>query len=458
MVPEKPAEEENDANQDIDVSHPPRKRAGDGNGSSAKKTRDMPNLSECHNCGYRINTSNSKDRLQTLNSEWRVVLLCIRCFNRVESAELCSYCFTETSSDDECYRCRKCARRVHRYCVSNYQGTAPWSYSYSGSGSDFTFCVDCWVPKSYAKLRSVAISKQISSRKRKISKSDEIPSKSLEDVVKEANCGVETKAAVAARAREKAVMKAVVARQAMELANSALDLVAKRDDNNTAVPVDVDDAELAFRLHRAMNSSPRISKNSCSVNLACLDLPTTEDSGTTLLVTTSRLGEHQENGKSDEMVARLKQDEADCSIMDNPRGKQEDLHLNGSGSHCQFKCDMKADRYSLKYYKRKSRNMKATPDCKPMLQYFKRKSNLKAVRNCKPMLQYCKRKSSLKAIPDCKPMLLQEHFLLESQPSAPGVLVNCFKESKTVTNAPSQACAVPMQASAHASGTSQSQC
>lgn len=69
----------------------------------------------------------------------------------------------------------------------------------------------------------------------------------LEDVVKDVNCVVQKKFEAAVKAREMAVKKADVAKRAVELANNALG--------------EFDDAELAFRLHRAMNSSPRISRN-----------------------------------------------------------------------------------------------------------------------------------------------------------------------------------------------------
>ncbi|KAE8671197.1 putative Tetratricopeptide repeat-like superfamily protein [Hibiscus syriacus] len=71
--------------------------------------------------------------------------------------------------------------------------------------------------------------------------------KLLEDVVKDANCAVEETVEDAVKASGMAVSKAVVANKAVELENSKLE--------------ECDDAELAFRFHRAMNSSPRISKN-----------------------------------------------------------------------------------------------------------------------------------------------------------------------------------------------------
>ncbi|KAK9287130.1 hypothetical protein L1049_015541 [Liquidambar formosana] len=449
MVPDKPAEQQEEASRPasaatvaVEASHPPRKRLLAGGGPKpnkgfqsppdcpapcSKKTRELPNLSECHNCGYRINTSNGKDRLQTLYSEWRIVLLCKSCFDRVESAELCPYCFTETSQ--ECLRCRNCSRAVHRDCVSQYKGFAPWSYAHSDLG--FTICVDCWIPKSIVKLRSREFSKRVSRRRGKICKSGKnIPvcedgGDSLEDVVKDANCGLEKKVAVAARAREEAVRKAVVAKRAVELANCALDLVAKRDENgvNGNAPRVVDDAELAFQLHRAMNSSRRISKNLCLLNSSCLVVSEMWDCNGSLSNRASGFRENQENGRDggdDKVEVPLKEEEGSCSnklinssgddnSMDSESqscGKHDELghelHSNGNGNQCQLKCDIKPDRYLLKYRKRNTRSK-------------------------------------------------------EILASAPGILLNCSKESRTSSDPSFQSCTVPLQASACASGSSQDQ-
>jgi hypothetical protein len=88
--------------------------------------------------------------------------------------------------------------------------------------------------------------------------------RSLED----ANCVVQEKVEAAVRARDLAVRKALEERNAADVARKALDMVANNGvvkENN-----DVDDFELAFRLHRAINSSPRISSNLCMVNSSCL--------------------------------------------------------------------------------------------------------------------------------------------------------------------------------------------
>ncbi|XP_022763772.1 uncharacterized protein LOC111309138 [Durio zibethinus] len=208
-----------------------------------KKTRNLPNLTECQACGSRTDSANGKNRIQTLYSEWRIVLLCPRCYHRVDSSHICTYCFKEAS--DDCFSCEQCKRSVHKTCFLDYKSVPPWSYSVCGS--EFTICIDCWVPKQIACKRGILTR----NRKANNSRDSEVRNfggaKLLEDVVKDANCSMEKKVEATVKAREMAVKKAVVAKQAVELASNALE--------------ECDDAELAFRLHRAMNSSPRISKN-----------------------------------------------------------------------------------------------------------------------------------------------------------------------------------------------------
>ncbi|XVE93070.1 hypothetical protein REPUB_Repub01dG0158400 [Reevesia pubescens] len=211
--------------------------------SPLKKTRDLPNLTECQACGSRTDNANGKNRIQTLHSEWRIVLLCPRCYLRVDSSQICSYCFQEAS--DDCFSCGQCKHSLHKSCFFNYKSVPPWSYSVCGS--EFTVCIDCWVPEQIARKRGILRR----NKKAKISKVSEARdgegAKLLEDIVKDANCAMEKKVEAAVKAREMAVKKAFLAKQAVELAYNALE--------------ECDDAELAFRLHREMNSSPRISKN-----------------------------------------------------------------------------------------------------------------------------------------------------------------------------------------------------
>ncbi|KAI3439300.1 uncharacterized protein J3R85_005040 [Psidium guajava] len=258
--------------------------------SVPKKTRDLPNLSQCHACGSRVDLVHGKNRLQLLYSEWRIVLLCKRCLIWVESSVICSYCFSEAS--DECFRCCACRRRIHENCFLKYKDVAPWSYSCSGSGSEFSVCVDCWVPKSMENVNGNPKKRRSGGKsdgsavcglgQSRLLEDGDCVMKSLEDAVKDANCAVELKNAAACKAKEKAQKKAVVARRAVELATDALHMVANKDKSSLLVGKDrgfdcddkvVDDEELAFQLHRSMNSSPRISKNFCSVNKSCTDVP-----------------------------------------------------------------------------------------------------------------------------------------------------------------------------------------
>ncbi|XWS68336.1 hypothetical protein CRYUN_Cryun04dG0081600 [Craigia yunnanensis] len=208
-----------------------------------KKTRDLPNLTECQACGSRADNGNSKNRIQTLYSEWRIVLLCPRCYLRVDSYQICSYCFKEAT--DDCFSCGQCKRSLHKTCFLNYKSVPPWSYSVCGS--EFTVCIDCWVPKHIARKRGILRRNRKAKNSSILETRDGGGDKLLEDVVKDVNCAMGKKVEAAVKAREKAVKKAVVAKGAVELANNAFE--------------ECGDAELAFRLHRAMNSSPRISKN-----------------------------------------------------------------------------------------------------------------------------------------------------------------------------------------------------
>ncbi|GAB2277281.1 hypothetical protein Dimus_011989 [Dionaea muscipula] len=265
-----------------------------------RKTREQPNLSDCHSCSRRTNSTNPKERLRPLSSEWRIVLLCKQCYKLVESARLCSYCFSDSGAKesspvagdiDSFHRCPRCERRIHTDCMSKYSAFPPWSFSAgAGGGVDprrFSLCVDCWIPKLLDKRSRVDRSR--SKRKRGLKVSAESCSfgnsrvsdsrekrKLLEVAANEADCLARKKIATAVEATGKALLKAAAAGRAVELAAEALNLVAKRrekcgetgakdfsviDDDD-----DDDDAQLAFQLHRAMNNSPRIVRNLCLPN------------------------------------------------------------------------------------------------------------------------------------------------------------------------------------------------
>ncbi|KAF8014019.1 hypothetical protein BT93_I1781 [Corymbia citriodora subsp. variegata] len=302
--------------------------------SAPKKTRDLPNLSQCHACGFRIDLVDGKNRLQPLYSEWRIVLLCKKCLIWVESSVICSYCFSETS--DECFRCCGCKRRVHKNCLLNYKNVAPWSYSCSGSGSEFSVCVDCWLPRSMAKLNGASKRRRIGGKSdgravcglghsRLLEDGDRVMM-SLEDVVKDANCAVELKNAAACKAKEKVQKKAVVARRAVELATEALDMVVNKDESSFLVCKErggdcddevVDDEEFAFQLHRSMNSSPRISKNFCSVNKTCTDVPRLWTYARRARAGASGPGNATINGKHEKLAFQLHHSMNSSSRMSN---------------------------------------------------------------------------------------------------------------------------------------------
>ncbi|XP_010674352.2 uncharacterized protein LOC104890531 isoform X1 [Beta vulgaris subsp. vulgaris] len=249
-----------------------------------KKTRELPNLSDCHCCNRRINCTNPKNRLQILASEWRIVLLCKSCYNLVESSQYCSYCLirVSTSSMESCYECKKCRRRIHKDCVPMFS----FGSGNISSSDVFSVCFDCWIPNL---LENEYNSRVIHSR----SKGKEVKcggeltnslgssgvcdsqdkGKGLEGVMNDAHVLAQKKIAAALEAKEKALDKAIVAKRAVVLASSAVGVVAvNKEDDQRGSMID-DDAQLAFRLHRAMNSSRRILRNSCLLNTHCVDVP-----------------------------------------------------------------------------------------------------------------------------------------------------------------------------------------
>ncbi|OIT35942.1 PREDICTED: uncharacterized protein LOC109242713 [Nicotiana attenuata] len=250
-------------------------------------TRDLANLSDCHGCRLRINHTDPSDRLQTLDSVWRIVLLCKKCIRSVNSGQTCPYCFNNTA-DSDCFKCSSCKRRVHKDCVIRYGNSAPWSYSSrgleeeeEGVKSEFTVCIDCWVPTFFRK--SIGFFKKHVLKTQNYTSSDV---KSFEEIT---NFEAKRTVVLALEAQYKTLRKAVVAKNAVNNAknkNNASELVASKKDkdkvllksssissddtNETEV---VNDAELAFQLHRAMNSSPRTSRTLCPTNSSYVDTP-----------------------------------------------------------------------------------------------------------------------------------------------------------------------------------------
>lgn len=216
----------------------------------AKKTRDLPNLSDCHGCAVRINYTNPRERLQPLDSMWRVVLLCKKCSKRVKSSELCPYCFSVVADDNDCFKCRDCQHSIHKDCAAKY-----------GSGLEFSVCVDCWVPDAVA--TSMGMQKRKSTKKNKEScdPAASLPESRVSDhetsEPKLLGEDVGKKVVAAAKASENTLKKAVLAKNAAEAAKGVLNAAGSCE---TKV---VDDKDLAFMLHRAINSSPRISRYAC---------------------------------------------------------------------------------------------------------------------------------------------------------------------------------------------------
>ncbi|XP_059313687.1 uncharacterized protein LOC132064643 [Lycium ferocissimum] len=234
---------------------------------SKRVTRDLPNFSDCHGCDVRINHTDPNDRLQTLDSVWRIVLLCKKCIRRVSTGQTCPYCFKNTD-DDECFKCCSCKRSLHKECVSRYGNSEPWSFCYSEEGVKLGsfVCIDCWVPRFFRKSIGVC--------KKTLNFTTDV--KSFGRIGKDANFEGKRTVVLALRARDTTLRiplrKPAVAKNESELVNKKdknkgllKSSSISRDDDTNLIEA-VNDAEFAFQLHRAMNNSRRISKTICPVN------------------------------------------------------------------------------------------------------------------------------------------------------------------------------------------------
>ncbi|XP_019425496.1 PREDICTED: uncharacterized protein LOC109334274 isoform X2 [Lupinus angustifolius] len=271
--------------------------------SQQKKTRDLPKLTECHSCGFKVDICSNvdgKNALQPLYSEWRVVLLCSKCFSKVESSQICSYCFSETASSeiDSCFSCVQCRHSVHKSCFFDCKDTAPWSYT-ACLGSEFSVCVDCWIPKQLAISRRMRMMKakggmikkkgsRVSSEKGKsrvliesgdcrvLGAGDLVGS--MEGLVNDVGRAEENKVETATRVREEAIKKGVVAKRAIKKADNGLRLAGNRKEvsqNVRSLKRDnvrvADGSAVTFEKHSHMICPPRISKSHCLLNTNCLD-------------------------------------------------------------------------------------------------------------------------------------------------------------------------------------------
>ncbi|KAF3664845.1 putative pentatricopeptide repeat-containing protein-like [Capsicum annuum] len=228
--------------------------------SSLRVTRDLPNLSDCHGCGVRINHTDPDDRLQTLGSVWRIVLVCKKCIRYVNSGQACPYCFKDTDDDDSgCLKCSsRCKRLVHKDCISRYENSPPWSFTSSDQRvkSGKFVCIDCWVP-SFFRGKSIGVCRKI---EKYVSKTQNSTSDfKLRKVV------------LALKAKDSPSRKSVVAKNALKFVvkkdkNKGLLKTSRISNDDTNLTEVVNDAEFAFQLHRSMNSSPRISRTLCPRN------------------------------------------------------------------------------------------------------------------------------------------------------------------------------------------------
>ncbi|PIN06158.1 hypothetical protein CDL12_21294 [Handroanthus impetiginosus] len=292
-----------------------------------KRTRDQPNLSDCHGCGRRINYTNSKDRLQPLDSVWRIVLLCRKCRKNLYSGHMCPYCFQGTGNSGDLVTCRVCERKIHKDCVRDYRNCTPWCYLSVGL-EGFRVCVDCWVPDLLK--NSIRVCGRSENKARLKGKGE--ARDFSEKVAKHEKCGMEKKVKVVPKAKEQGLRRDTVAKNAVDLANGGLDLSAKKDKDGSetentdcggAIEV-VDDAELAIQLHRVMNSSPRISRSKCLVNSNALDaLNIRKWNG--LSYKRSRFGKQQSEGEKLQMCRYSAEDER----MKKPRENGPCIDVNG---------------------------------------------------------------------------------------------------------------------------------
>ncbi|KAL1557805.1 hypothetical protein AAHA92_08345 [Salvia divinorum] len=223
-----------------------------------KRTRDQPNMSDCHCCGRRINQSNPKDRLQPIDSVWRIVLLCRKCSRGVSSGHTCPYCFQATGNSGDLCTCRACQRKIHNDCVRDYGKCTPWCYL--GAGFEgFRVCVDCWVPELLKNSFQVLGGGDIGGLKEKGEGKD-----MLENSEQNGKCGVETNIEKVVKAKDQ-VTRGNGTIDEDGLVDGASNLLVKNyrgslkaGSSNCSGETEADDAELSIQLHRVMNSSPRI--------------------------------------------------------------------------------------------------------------------------------------------------------------------------------------------------------
>ncbi|XP_019170081.1 PREDICTED: uncharacterized protein LOC109165671 [Ipomoea nil] len=325
-------------------------------------TRDLPNLSDCHGCRTRVNHTNPKDRLQTLDSYWRIVLLCKKCIKFVSSAQICSYCFKETVNLD-CFTCGRCKRCIHKDCVLRYDHSSPWSYSCKERGPqlEFSVCIDCWVPKLLKNSKvCTSIDKSLSKppptgTHSKVSLNDN-DANSLQKFTTDANAEAKKKNLVSTKEKEKGLREVVAAKSVMDMTKNAMELAANNElngdingglivsnsisssssssTNGASASKNDNDAKLVFQLHSAINSSPRISKDLHLTNTDNFPVPKAMD-WKSLISKPVELGKTPQYGEGEKIVVyrrtRLREkisasmSEASVCARDNEIGSSIDL-------------------------------------------------------------------------------------------------------------------------------------
>ncbi|KAK8947263.1 hypothetical protein KSP39_PZI007189 [Platanthera zijinensis] len=281
-------------------------------------SQDLPDFFTCHGCGLR------DGGLQTLHSQWRVVLVCQGCHGRIRSAAVCSYCFN--TRDVDVLVCRSCLCRVHLSCVHIQRGYITLS---EFDPVSFT-CIDCCAmprpqfqnPRRYRAL--------------------------LENLVRNVSSAAKKKSVLAAGARLKALKKADDARVAMEL---AFDAILSARDASAA------DENLAMQLHQVMNGSPRIVRRRRLSNSGNL-LPAKEDCCNGSVRSMGRKPGNWRRRKVHEKVGVCRKDDAvfesnSTSLLDRkssikPRiadahcasgSKEETMGMNGQQFDVILNCD-----------------------------------------------------------------------------------------------------------------------
>ncbi|KAL9671415.1 hypothetical protein QQ045_008983 [Rhodiola kirilowii] len=374
----------------------------------SKKTRDLPNLAECHSCGFRIDTSNGKDKLRTLNSEWRIVLLCRKCYKLCARGKLCTYCLEEVDGEERPFKCSDCSCTVHKVCVSKFGEFAPWSYF---DWRCSAVCLDCWLPSKVRKLRDVQRGNETISNFLGSDKNLMEPGENDGYYSVEKRAHLVAKPQMAFKAREKSMCKALVANVGVGKKYGGISFVSGRELGLKRKRVD--DAELAFQLHRVMNSSPRISRNlrpSCSSHVD---------------IKKKRIGRYNSYGKTSAFGQRYRAagrgfNASFIKGFDPKNDKAEGFLKEGQGSS-----NNSMDSESLSW--------KELDLPKPEIKFtYVRRKYRSAIdgRHHQYMFKYSRRNSRLKKLVSCKYTYLYDRSSYESETSSTAIGLHNSSETR----------------------------